>query len=90
VALSAARRVGFIHHRRKRQRILFGHPRRLLRQHHQRRLPGGRLFVVRCCRVHGYRYVHGVLGLQHVLGGERVLVDIDRPGYRDSLGQMDR
>jgi hypothetical protein len=28
---------------------------RLLRQHHQRRLPGGGLFVARHCCVHGYR-----------------------------------
>lgn len=72
-----------------RQRILFGHSRRLLGQHHQRRLRGGRLFVVRRCCVHGYRSsVHGLHTLRRVRGGERVLVGTGQPellGHADSL-----
>ena len=72
-----------------RQRILFGDSRRLLGQHHQRRLRGGRLFVVRRCCVHGYRSsVHGLHTLRRVRGGERVLVGTGQPellGHADSL-----
>ena len=60
----------------KRQRILFGHPRRLLGQQHQHHLLGGRLFVVRHCRVHGNRsFVLGVRGHQSMRGDERVLLE---------------